>query len=161
MSKVYNSIYWCQLSAECPLNGSLSYESILAQLTNFDGVFNVIVNAPLYGDLNGVSARAVGRDADGFAYLPDGNGGFLEVPGIGTVDGYGSTEHDYIDLAWETGGAAWDLNLLRAGGTTAQSFTGAFVQVKTEEIIPTPVPSSVLLMSVGLLGLARMARRVD
>ena len=30
---------------------------------------------------------------------------------------------------------------------------------KTDEIIPTPVPSSLLLMSVGLLGLARMARR--
>ena len=128
-----------------------------------DGIFNVIVDAPLYGNVDGRTVRAVGRDADGNAYVPDGNGGFLAVDAIGTVNGFGSTERDYVDLAWATGGAAWDLNLLRAGGLTADSFTAGFVDIKGNEIEQqvrgAPEPSALMLFGLGLLGLSRMARR--
>ncbi|MDJ1181478.1 PEP-CTERM sorting domain-containing protein [Roseofilum sp. BLCC_M91] len=69
-----------------------------------------------------------------------------------------NTKRDYVDLAWATGnsligGAAWDLNLLRSGGTTAQSFSAAFVDIKATEALKQtqiPEPSATL----GLLGLA-------
>ncbi len=63
-------------------------------------------------------------------------------------------------MALGTGGAAWDLRLLRAGGLTAESFTNAFVDIKVEEtiIVQTPEPSGLALVGLGLIGLG-FARR--
>ncbi|MFP4007581.1 MAG: PEP-CTERM sorting domain-containing protein, partial [Spirulinaceae cyanobacterium] len=56
----------------------------------------------------------------------------------------------------------WDLNLLRAGGKTAQSFTSAFVDIKATEAYhqfkdqqsqDVPEPGMLLgLMGLGLTG---------
>lgn len=47
---------------------------------------------------------------------------------------HGSTHLAYTELAFSTDGAAWDLNRLRVGGETAESFTKAFVWLKEREI---------------------------
>ena len=39
-----------------------------------------------------------------------------------------------MPLAHDLGGAAWDLNLLRDGGLSAESFTAAFIEIKVQEI---------------------------
>ena len=83
------------------------------------------------------------------------------------VSGFGSTIADYVDLAWATNGAAWDLNWLRAGGDTATSFTNAFVDVKVTEIMkPTgggvkvPEPGTVLgLVGIGAFGIDSTLKR--
>ena len=92
--------------------------------------------------VDGNSNAALGVDSDGVAYIADGAGGFITSPG-GVFDKeakwnpfnpVSSTKADYVDLAFDSVGAAWDLNQLRAGGDTAVSFTKAFVNVKAEEI---------------------------
>ncbi|MGB0712374.1 MAG: putative Ig domain-containing protein, partial [Gammaproteobacteria bacterium] len=85
---------------------------------------------------------AVGVDSDAIYYRPDGAAGFT-TSSTGTVEAglapanatARDTVEDYAELAWATGGAAWDLNQLREGGLTAQSFTSAFVTIKAEEIL--------------------------
>ena len=69
------------------------------------------------------------------AYIADGTGGFISSSDGSYISGAGSTKTDYIDLAWALKGAGWDLNQLRQGGTTASSFTLAFVDIKAEEVI--------------------------
>ena len=76
-------------------------------------------------------------------------------------NGAGATETDYAGLALANGGATWDLNLLRTGGLTAQSFTSAFVAIKVQEIqeqIPVPEPGMILIFVIGLAGIAAARR---
>ena len=64
-------------------------------------------------------------------------GDFRIVRGTGVPvprSAHGSTHTSYTELAFNTGGAAWDLNRLRVGGDTARSFTKAFVWLKEREI---------------------------
>ena len=65
----------------------------------------------------------------------DGNGGFTRCDGAYATSGSGRTVDDYVDLALENGGAAWDLAFLRSGGTNAESFTKALLDIKVEEIL--------------------------
>lgn len=51
-----------------------------------------------------------------------------------------STERDYMDLAFEFGGATWDLRPLRSGNSAAiAAFKEAFVSVLSGEITEAPV----------------------
>ncbi len=130
---------------------SLSYAGMETALAEAGVVLNAVVNATL-------NSGAVGTNGTD-DYLPDGSGGFTTAATSGFSGGYGSTIADYSNLAIATGGASWDLNQLRAGGLTAASFTAAFVDIKVEEIISqTPEPGTLLLLSLGLVGIG--ARRL-
>jgi|GEM_PF-872527 len=98
-------------------------------------VLNVIVNGS-FSAADGTSVLGVALEGSGgeVAYVEDGAGGFVTVPGPVNKNGDGTTVADYVDLALELGGAAWDLNKLRQGGFPAQSFTNAFIDVKVREI---------------------------
>ncbi len=128
----------------------------------------ILLNAVLDADLrDGGNGAAIGIDSSGDAYTADGAGGFNTGAGGTAVGGFGSTVTDYVDLALATGGAAWNLNLLRAGGLLAQSFAQAFLDIKIQEIItvepPTPTgvaePGTLALLSLGLIGMGAARRR--
>ncbi len=119
---------------------SLNFETIFNGLDEQNSLLNVTINGTF---LDGDGNTALGVDSDGIAYIADGTGGFTTASGgafgeVGnnpdSTDPFNSTQADYVDLAWDIGGAGWDLNQLREGGDTAISFTEAFVSVKAQEI---------------------------
>lgn len=160
-------------------NNYLNFDNILSGLQAKNALLNVVVNHPMT-DKNG--RQAIGADRDGNVFLADGNGGYstttegLNSPEVATTPWgnhvfFNNTKSDYVDLAWATGnstisGAAWDLNLLRSGGQTANSFNLAFVEIKATEALKqtgngvdknqkVPEPTTVL----GLLGVAALGIR--
>jgi hypothetical protein len=102
------------------------------------------------------SGAALGIDSANAAYKADGSGGFTTCSPGAIGSGFGTTNADYIQLALASGGAAWDLNQLRAGGLTAESFTNSFVEIKVQEIVQqtVPEPGTYAMLGVGLFGLA-------
>lgn len=141
------------------INNLLSYAGMLNSLTAAGGMLNSVVNCSMF---SGSGSQAVGVDSNANAYTADGAGGFDKSGGgyYNANSCFGTTETDFVDLAWATGGAAWDLNQLRAGGLTATSFTNAFVDVKVKEIIiSTPEPGSLALIGLGLLGMGFAKKR--
>ncbi|NER39288.1 MAG: PEP-CTERM sorting domain-containing protein [Oscillatoria sp. SIO1A7] len=148
----------------------LTYQTILDE---FQEENNALLNAVLsYNFADGSGNQALGVDHQGNAYRADGTGGFIKTAGGVAVSEANPRDNstnktDYVDLAWATNGAAWDLNLLRAGGDTATSFTNAFVDVKVKEITthpggPTavPEPGTVLgLVGMGAFGVASALKR--
>jgi hypothetical protein len=149
-----------------------TFDSMLNALKGRNILLNAVVN---FGFRDGSGTRAIGINSSGEAYLADGSGGFTTSTGGVATTGAGTTKRDYIDLALQTGGAAWDLNLLRAGGLSAASFGSAFINIKVGEILsqppspggptspetPTmiPLPAGAWLLLGGLGGLAALRRR--
>jgi hypothetical protein len=70
--------------------------------------------------------------ATGTGYVANRSGGFTTCSGATNTAGSGSTGTDYVDLALNSGGSAWDLNQLRGGGDTATSFFNAFADIKVQ-----------------------------
>jgi hypothetical protein len=144
-------------------NASLTYASTLNAFTGRNALLNAVVNNPFSAP---GFPSGLGMDSSGNAYFADGMGGYTTSAGGIVGVGFGTTGSDYVDLAFANGGAAWDLNLLRAGGLTAQSFTEAFVDIKVQEIIvqnplgAVPEPSTYgLIGAVTLLGAVAWRRR--
>jgi len=140
---------------------TLTQAIILSQFLSTNTLLNAIVDATFR---DGSGQQALGIDSDGNAYIEDGAGGFTVSSGGEAVSGDGTTITDYVDLALQTGGAAWDLNQLRAGGLTADSFTSAFLEIKVQEITTQPptegsaeIPTPALLP--GLIGMGAAALR--
>jgi len=146
--------------------GGPNLASIQTAMTSRNILLNAVINNPFTSD-NGASSEVIGMDSDGTAYLTDGLGSFTTDTGATIGNGVGNTEVDYAALALATGGAAWNLNILRDGGNSALSFGEVFVDIKVSEIVtqqptpPIPLPAGVWLMISGLgaLGVARRARK--
>ena len=153
-----------------PSATGLTYQTIFDE---FQEKNNALLNAVLsYNFEDGSGNQALGVDYQGNSYRADGTGGFIKTVGGGVAVseadfGNYTNKTDYVDLAWATKGAAWDLNLLRAGGNSATSFTNAFVDVKVREItthpgsgITVPEPGTVLgLVGMGAFGVASGLKR--
>ena len=119
-----------------------------------------------HGFEDGDQFEAFGIDSEGNAYVDDGFGSYFQTLGGTPTTGEGTTEADYVDLALATGGAAWDLNLLRLGGSSAEAFTEAFIDIKVQEISQqeappetVPAPSVPYLMLMGLFGWWHLRRK--
>jgi len=77
---------------------------------------------------------------------------------------HGTTQQDYVDLAWSTQvqkatGAAWDFNLLRRGGTSVETFTDVFTEVKADEAYAQTVPEAQSIWGLVVLGISVLATR--
>jgi RHS repeat-associated protein len=114
------------------LDPALNFANMLTALTSRNALLNAVNDATFRDPQNRV---LLGVDSQSNGYLADGAGGFTIVPNSRFASaGDVTTKVDYVDLAWATTGAAWDLNQLRVGGLPAQSFTRAFVEIKAREI---------------------------
>ncbi len=144
-------------------NTSLDYNSILSGLSSVNALLNAVLDIRVKCSDN---STALGVDSDGTGYVADGSGSFTTCEGATVTYGYINTIGDYVDLAFATGGAVWDLNQLRLGGNTATSFTEAFIDVKVQETInrdprsiPINEPSSIALFGLGAFALGALRRR--
>jgi len=106
------------------LDPTVTYSSVLAGLTAADVALQGIVTADLR---DGVGNQALAIDADGNAFLADGSGGYTINPGGNVSYASGTTEADYIDMVFATGGLVGDIWQIQAGGPTATSFSNALV----------------------------------
>jgi len=110
------------------LDESLTYQTT-KDLFPENAILNVVVNSSFY-DSNGNSV--IGISADRSTYAIDGTEGSGGIITFGE-NGSDTTEADYIDLAFDLGGTAWNLNVLRDGQT--DTFTDVFSAFKTREIV--------------------------
>lgn len=160
------------------VNAGVTFNSLKTALNARNALLNCVLDASLNNGSNtnavlGINGKTVGSaptNPNAINYRADGSGGFIKSPGGRVASAAGTTEADYINLAFGVGfngttgpvnGAAWDLNQLRLGGNTAISFTNAFVDLKVEEIIQQiiPLPAGAWMGLAGLAGLA-VARRM-
>lgn len=123
----------------------------------------IVLNAVISGTFKCGDGSAALGIIGSTGYKADGAGGFTTCTGGSFVSGFGTTGADYVNLALATGGGAWNLDLIDAGGLNLQSFTKAFVAGKVEEIStqppPIPEPSTYALMLAGLGAVGWVARR--
>lgn len=120
-----------------PLQPFISYQRILAKMRERGCMLNVIVNQKMQSSHTDPSSPALGVSASNDSAVEIAGGDYRIYPRQGQPviqTAHGSTHVDYTRLAFELGGAAWDLNRLRDGGDTALSFTKAFINLKVREI---------------------------
>ena len=108
----------------------LTKESIKRDLINSGAVLNVVVDNTFLAD----GSYALGVGGSGIAYVGQSGGAFRRTTrNVGVGVGAGYTRVDYTQLALDTNGTAWDINILRSGGDRAKSFTSALVASIIEE----------------------------
>ncbi|CED59109.1 Putative uncharacterized protein [Moritella viscosa] len=137
-------------------DGSFGVVNAATSLSSAAALLNAIINVSFECG-NGNTALGM---TTSLGYEADGSGGFSTCTGATATTGTGTSIADYVNLALDTGGAAWDLNQLRAGGLTATSFTNAFVDIKVEEIINVPAPTTVAFLGLGVLSMGMLRRQI-
>lgn len=119
----------------------LSRETIEQSLRREGFILNAVVNQGFLSDPQDNTSHALGLDGNGTSYIIDQTDSNLFASRDGgtynpnPAFGFGSTFRDYVQLAFATGGVAWDLNQLREQGLFAEAFTNAFTQVKVDEVM--------------------------
>lgn len=122
------------------LKPELSRDSIRDRLRQAGYVLNVVVNQAYQTTSFENTTFALGVSSEA-TYLFDPTASNLFT--MSTTNDFipsdeirfGSTYEDYVELALEVGGAAWDLNQLRERGLLARAFTNAFSEAKVEEVM--------------------------
>lgn len=115
------------------LQTDLNRSSILSMLEQRDTILNVAISESFETN-RGEQAFGIDSASRTFVYNPFNS---LDVVSGGRFikdSAHSTTNLDYTQLALSTGGAAWDLNILREGGSVVDTFTEAFVAVKANEI---------------------------
>ena len=98
------------------------------------GSLTAIINGSF---IAGDGSAALGIDSDGRAYVANGSNYVRKSGGrwSGSTDPSAfTTRQDYVDLALDLKGSAFDLNILREGGTGVVPFTKALTDLKVEQI---------------------------
>lgn len=123
------------------LNVELSRELIREHLASSRYVLNVIINQGFLTDPLDDHSFALGLGSNSTVFAVDENSPTLFItlqggsPNTSPFFGFEKSYNDYALLAHSTGGAAWDLNLLREEGFLAEAFTNAFTAVKVYEVM--------------------------
>lgn len=103
---------------------SLDFATILAALQTRGVALTGILNQTM---TDGAGTQPAIATNGSETFIADGSGGFTTATGVTYGSAFGTTKVDYTDLALATQGCVADLNQLRAGGATAQSFSAAFL----------------------------------
>ncbi len=143
---------------------SSTFATMLSSLKGTGSLLNAVVNASF---VCGDGRAALGLDSQGHGYVVGANGTYSTCTGATNKAGYsfGTTVTDYVSLALQSGGAAWDLNVLRSGGNNALAFSKAFQEIKVTEIVnqtpvnPVPEPELYAMMGLGVLTVGWASRR--
>ena len=119
------------------LNDSLNKEKIRDMLREKGCILNIVINERMRGRMTktGEWQRALGVASNNQSVVADLSDRFSIYP-IGEaveITGHENTHEAYVDLAMQTSGAAWDLNMLRTE-RYENSFTNGFIEVKVQEI---------------------------
>lgn len=120
----------------------ISYQSILRQLLQFspDEIeLSPRLNAIVNHRFRSGEIEAFGVTSSRLAYIENPrsvNKYVVAFNGEAVPDGgHGNTLDHYVHLAWDTQGAAWNLNKLFSGGFPVDAFTQAFIDVKVDEVL--------------------------
>ncbi len=123
------------------LNNTLTHAGVLSALRSKNAILNTIVVAPFETSIADpvFGVESPGEDGDGddtthTAYVKGTGAAFTssvfddDLHDINGADG-DRTDKDYVELAWETGGAAWNVNVINdefAAGTPNNDTMAAF-----------------------------------
>ena len=117
---------------------SITRSGIKRTLKRAGAVLNVVVDQQFYGEFD---YRALGY-TNQMAYFVEPFGEYRTTYArCGVRVGNGDTTRDYVSVALETYGAAWDIGILGIAGAVATSFTRALVEVLSSKARRPPIDS--------------------
>jgi len=129
-------------------------QTTIAEATDKEWVINIICDCNMRDSSNNriIGASSIDNDTSTKMYKQSGTTAtYMEEIEVGALapivySGQGDSATDYPPVTTATGGALWDVEMLRDGGNVALAFTAAFISVKVHEIetnpyVPTEVPN--------------------